>query len=141
VTSIPTDTSPTQQDQAASEVKNSMQEYYQLQETLLKYTLFLLGGIFVAVWLWYSLNMALNYALGATVGIVYLAILFKDVEKIGQRKGRGGSRGLLLFAGLIIIACRWQQLHIIPVFLGFLTYKVAIIVYMFQSLMLEKQRT
>jgi ATP synthase protein I len=140
VTSIPTQTSPTQQEQATKEVKNSMEEYYQLEQLLFKYSLLLLGVIFVAVWLFYSLNIALNYLLGAIGGIVYLRFLFKDVEKIGLSRGRVGSKGLFLFAGLIILACRWQQLSVIPVFLGFLTYKGAIIVYMFQSLMPEKQK-
>jgi len=117
-----------------------MQEYYRLQEILLKYSLLLLGPIFLAVWFFYSLNIALNYLLGAIVGILYLRMLFKDVEKIGVGKGRVGSKGLLIFSGLIIVACRWQQLHVIPVFLGFLTYKAAIIVYMFESLLPKKQK-
>lgn len=118
-----------------------MQEYYRLQEILLKYSLLLLGPIFLAVWFFYSINIALNYLLGAIVGILYLRMLFKDVEKVGAGQGRIGSKGLLIFSGLIIIACRWQQLHVIPVFLGFLTYKAAIIVYMFESLLPKKQKS
>jgi ATP synthase protein I len=116
-----------------------MQEYYQLQQTLLWVSLGLTGAIFVAVWIFYSLNIAGNYCLGACVGIVYLRLLARDVEKIGTQQQPAGRQGLVLFAGLIIVASQWQQLHIIPVFLGFMTYKVAIVIYMLQSLFLATE--
>ena len=99
-----------------------MREYYQLQNTLLITTLILSGLIFIPVWWFYSLNTALNYLLGAMVGVVYLKLLAGEVEKLGVTKNRVGKKGLALFAGLIIIASRWQELHIVPVFLGFLTF-------------------
>lgn len=110
-----------------------MQEYYQLQRTLLLVTFTMAGVIFVSVWIFYSLNIALNYLIGACTGVVYLRMLAKDVERIGSQKRRPSSTRFALLIGLIVIASQWQKLHILPIFLGFLTYKAAVIVYILQS--------
>jgi ATP synthase protein I len=86
--------------------------------------------------------MGLNYLVGALVGAIYLKLLAADVEQLGvtNRQKRMGGRGLALFIGLIVLASRWQQLHILPVFLGFLTYKVAILIYMLKSVLMPSPR-
>ena len=110
----------------------SMQEYYQLQRMLFITTLVLTGIVFIPVWFFYSWQIALNYLLGAGVGVFYLKLLAREVETLGTAKQRLGIKGLVLFAGLIILACTREELQIIPVFLGFMTYKAAIIVHTIQ---------
>jgi ATP synthase protein I len=112
----------------------SMQEYFQLQQELFKITLILTGVIFISVWIFYSLNTALNYLIGACTGVVYLKLLARNVEQLGRQKSQIGKTQLAVFIGVIIFASQWNQLHVLPIFLGFLTYKAAIIAYMFQTL-------
>ncbi|MGF1590542.1 MAG: ATP synthase subunit I [Pleurocapsa sp.] len=119
---------------------NSMQEYYQLKQNLLLVTLVITVIIFVSVWIVYSLNTSVNYLLGACVGIVYLGMLAREVERIGSSKKSVGSTRLALIAGVIIVATQLQQLQIIPIFLGFLTYKAAIIIYVLQTTLMPAKK-
>ncbi|NJL09474.1 MAG: ATP synthase subunit I [Calothrix sp. SM1_7_51] len=112
-----------------AEPVSSMQEFYKLYQELLIVTLVLTGVIFICVWIFYSLNIALNYLLGACTGIVYLRMLAKDVERLGREKQKLSQTRLALLIVIILIASRWNQLQIMPIFLGFLTYKAALIVY------------
>ncbi len=123
----------TQAESPSSEQGNSMAEFYQLRQSLLLGTLVASGVIFIPVWIVYSIDVALSYLLGACVGVVYLRMLAKDVERLGEQNQRLGSKGLALFAALIIVAAKWQQLQILPVFLGFMTYKVTILIYVLRT--------
>ena len=111
----------------------SMQEYYKLKDELYVIALTITGIIFIFVWVFYSLNIALNYLIGATTSVVYLRMLAKDVERIGREKGSLSKTRLALFVGLIIIATQLNELKIMPIFLGFLTYKAALIIYVLRT--------
>jgi ATP synthase protein I len=101
----------------------------------------LIAVIFFIVWFFLSLNIAFSYLLGAIVGVIYLRLLSKDVERLGRQGGRLGVKGLGLFAALIIVASRWQQLHILPVFFGFLTYKISVFLYMLKAIPFASEET
>lgn len=127
---------PHQQSNSSDQVDSSMEEYYQLKKTLLLSVLAITGVVFISVWIFYSLEIALNYLIGACTGVVYLNMLAKDVERLGSERRRPNSNRLALFIGLFVVATQWQKLQILPIFLGFLTYKAAIIIYVLQSTLL-----
>lgn len=117
----------------SSETSNPMQDFYSLQQELLAYTLAFTAIIFISVWIFYSLNIALNYLLGATTGVVYLKMLARDVERIGSQNQRISKTRLGLFFAVMIVGTQWNQLQILPIFLGFLTYKASLMVYVIRS--------
>ncbi len=119
----------------------SMDEYSNLKLKLLTLTLLLAGGISSTIWFVYGANIALNYLLGACVGVVYLRMLARSVDQLGEQKQRLGFSRLILFIILMVITTRWKQLQILPVFLGFLTYKAAILVHIAQDFMPTSRST
>nr|WP_286186557.1 ATP synthase subunit I [Geitlerinema sp. P-1104] len=87
------------------------------------------GVVCSSLWSLYSRDVALNYLIGAMVGTVYLRMMARDVARLGRTKVRLGNGRMALFIGLMVVATQVQQLQILPTFLGFMTYKVAILVY------------
>lgn len=111
-------------------VTDSMEEYFLLKKSVFIVTLSMIGIAFPIVWVTLSLNTAISYLFGSIFGVVYLRMLAKDVEKINVDQAKAPSGRLAIFIGVIVVAARVDQLSILPVFLGFLTYKVAIVGYL-----------
>jgi ATP synthase protein I len=112
-----------------AETNGSMEEYYRLRQEILVTALVLMAIAFGPIWWVYSLKIALNYLVGACTGVVYLKLLARNVERLGTQSSQVGKSQLAVVIGVIIVALQWKQLEIIPVFLGFLTLKAAILVY------------
>lgn len=120
-----------------TEPVNSMKEFYQLYQEFLTITLVLTGIIVISVWIFYSLNIALNYLLGACAGVVYLRMLAKDVERLSTENARLSKSRFALLVALILLASRWNQLQILPIFLGFLTYKATLLFYVVREVFIS----
>jgi ATP synthase protein I len=112
---------------------NSMDEYQQLKLELYLITVGITIVAFIAVGTTYGLRIALNYLLGAVAGVVYLRLLARDVDRIGNGKANLSPNRLAMFVVLMIVAAKWHQLEVLPVFLGFLTYKAALFIYMLRT--------
>ncbi len=113
----------------ATESSRYMGEFYQLRQELLISTLLLTGLAFGPVWWFYSLQIALNFLLGAFTGIVYLRLLARNVERLGVDSQSVGKSQIAVFVGVIVVATQWSQLQVLPIFFGFLMYKAAVLVY------------
>lgn len=122
-------------DSVPSEPGNSMQSFYQLSQELFSITLVLTGIIFISVWIFYSLNIALNYLIGSCTGVVYLKMLGKNVERLGAESPQLSKNRFALLIGLLVLASQWNQLQILPVFLGFLTYKATLLIYTLRTIL------
>ncbi len=133
IESVGAETTPEESSVTGSS-EDSMDEYQKLKRDLYLITLAITAVIFVTVALVYELRVAFNYLLGAVAGIVYLRLLAKDIDNIGTESTKFSLNRLALFVGLMLVAAKWHQLQILPVFLGFLTYKAALIVYIFRTL-------
>ncbi|MCS6941763.1 MAG: ATP synthase subunit I [Geminocystis sp.] len=118
---------------------NSMREFYQLRNSLYLAT-GVIGTIsFLLVWFFYGSNTALNFLLGVCFSLVYINMLAREVERVGITKKRIGATRLAAFAALMILATKWQQLQVIPIFLGFLSYKGALLFYILPMSLWENQ--
>ncbi len=118
----------------STSVDDGMEDYNRLKFRLLAITI--ASGIIIglAVWSWYGWNIALSYFVGALVGTAYFRMLTKGVDRLGTESNRLGFTRLGLFVLLIAIAAKSDQLEILPAFLGFMTYKVAVLVIVAQDL-------
>jgi ATP synthase protein I len=134
---IPAKNSTAQQvvaETSSTSASDDMEEYNRLKLKLLVLTL--VSGVIIAlvVWVWYGWKIALSYLVGALVGVVYLRMLAKGVDRLGNKSKSLGYARFGVFAILIAIAAKSEQLQVLPAFFGFMTYKIAVIAVLAQDL-------
>lgn len=121
LTDPPLQTGPISSESELAEVEtsqagDSMDDFYQLKNGLIISSSVIAGLFFGPVWWMYSLKVASSYLLGASVGVLYLRILAKNVEQLGSGNTQVGKGQLGVFVLLIVVATQWNQLDVLPVF-------------------------
>lgn len=139
----------------------TLTSYVLLQRELLRNTLFTgVAGSLVTFWL-SSKEAALSFLLGASVSVVYVFLLGHGVDRMlppatGRTNLKGGAPAsstleharhltsgplrILLFIGLVLaVAKQRESLHVLPAFLGFLSFKVAILGQILKTLHIGSQ--
>lgn len=108
--------------------------YHHLKHTVQLLTLALVFLITCMVTWCYGVNVGLSFGLGGMAGLVYFRLLSRRVDNLGAGSDPLSKARLAIFVAVIVVAARWQSLYILPTFLGFLTYKLAILGLMIQDL-------
>ncbi|CAI6002977.1 unnamed protein product [Closterium sp. NIES-64] len=127
------------------------QQYEKLKQSLVLTTLGL-GVVFTGTAaVLYSPEVAVSYAVGAVGSLVYVRMLSSSVEALGANSVQGAVRGavgqprLLVPVVLVMAFNRWNEilvpqygavpLELIPMLVGFFTYKAATITQALQDML------
>jgi len=105
-----------------------MDDFKRLQRRLLLITLCLSLGTVLITALVFDRSTALSLAIGAAGALLYLRLLARSVSRLGENSRSVGKVQLLVPIVLVLAASRLPALSILPVFLGFLLYKPAVII-------------
>ncbi|WP_218079961.1 hypothetical protein [Anthocerotibacter panamensis] len=108
-------------------IRSPMDEYYGLQRRLKLLMAGFVLVIFPATCLFYSLGTGASYLLGALTGVLYFHLLGKAVANLGGPPSRSGRLRFLIVVLVFAVSIKLNLLEVVPTFLGFLTFKVAIL--------------
>jgi ATP synthase protein I len=123
------DTADVREDLPTQRLGDSMEDFYGLTRELLLMTAIASGILFLLVWWKWGINTAASYLVGAAGSLLYVRLLAREVASIGTGNTKIGGTRLALFVALMLVALKWDVLQFLPVFLGFLTYKAALLIY------------
>lgn len=128
----------------------SIRNYYKLKGDLQKYTVVIGAGCFASAYFTYSPEVALSYGVGLVGSLVYIRMLSNSIESLGAQSLDGRMRGvlgsprLLVPVVLVLAFNRWNkvlapeygllELQLIPILVGFFTYKAGTLVQVFAEL-------
>ena len=111
-------------------LKSVSDEYATLQRSIflvtISFTAFV-GGISA---IFFDLQITISLLFGAFLGLLYLRLLARSIEKLGKSTKQVSKIQLVVPVLLVLATSKLPQLDLIPAFLGFLLYKPALI---FQS--------
>lgn len=136
---VSTQVSEEDKEELQRKLTEEREQYDRLKQELALWTLGFTAVIFAATYAFYTRETAASYGLGALGGYVYLRLLNRSVESIASADGPGGAAAqprLLIPVVLVLAFNRWNELkaeevglhlQLLPMLLGFFTYKASVI--------------
>ena len=106
---------------------NGMEDYARLQQRLILATLIVSAAAVALTAVVFDLPTAGSVLVGALAGVLYLWLLARSVNKLGNGSKKVSKIQLLVPAVLVLAGSRFPQLELLPAILGFLLYKPALI--------------
>ena len=126
--SQPAATTPAAAPAMASAVgNNGMEDYARLKQRLILATLIVSAAAVALTAVVFDLPTAGSVLVGALAGVLYLWLLARSVNKLGNGSKKVSKIQLLVPAVLVLAGSRFPQLELLPAILGFLLYKPALI--------------
>ena len=136
---------------------DDLQKYAQLKQELTLLTAGLAVGVTALLGAAYDKETAISYACGAAGSLLYLRLLTRSVDTTNPAGASGigdvvegtlGGQRLLVPAILVAAWNRWNalaapvtgvELHVLPILVGFFTYKGATVIQLFRDLLPARQ--
>jgi ATP synthase protein I len=104
-----------------------MEDYARLKQRLILATLIVSAAAVIVTAVVFDLPTAGSVLVGALAGVLYLWLLARSVNKLGNGSKKVSKIQLLVPAVLVLAGSRFPQLELLPAILGFLLYKPALI--------------
>jgi len=110
-------------------------EYMQLQLRIFKLAIFITAFAVLISAIFLGLKVGISLLTGACSGILYLRLLARGIGKLGKTSMSVSKTQLLVPVLLFFLVSRSPELELLPALLGFLIYKLSLIVqFVFQPL-------
>jgi len=114
-------------DSSGDGLNPSIDEYAKLQRRIILVTLLVSVITASIVALFFDLYFAGSLLVGGFSGVLYLWLLARSIEKLGNGSRNLSKTQLLVPVVLFFAALRLPQLELLPAMLGFLLYKPGMI--------------
>jgi len=114
-------------DTSEDSLKTSSEEYELLQRRIFLIHIVLSAFAVSITFFLFGFYFSLSLLLGSFAGIIYLRLLAKSIGKLGNEANSVSKFQLLVPVLLVLVVSKTPQLELIPALLGFLLYKLSLI--------------
>ena len=114
-------------DTSEDSLKTSSEEYELLQRRIFLIHIVLSAFAVSITFFLFDFYFSLSLFLGSFAGIIYLRLLAKSIGKLGNEANSVSKFQLLVPVLLVLVVSKTPQLELIPALLGFLLYKLSLI--------------